>query len=73
MAKAKPKTVTLAELEIELREAFQKARRRLDMLTKFRTLGKVSEEQTDQFIEGLRADDEAAARKVIKIIEVTRG
>lgn len=70
MAKKKP---DLASLEVELRDSFQKYRRRLDMLTRFRALGKVSEEQVDEFIKAMNQDDELTARKVMKIIEVQRG
>jgi hypothetical protein len=70
MAKKKP---DLASLEVELRDSFQKYRRRLDMLTRFRALGKVSEEQVGEFVTAMNDDDELTARKVMKIIEVQRG
>ena len=70
MAKKKP---DLASLEVELRDSFQKYRRRLDMLTRFRALGKVSEEQVGEFVNAMNDDDELGARKVMKIIEVQRG
>jgi len=70
MGKKKP---DLASLEVELRDSFQKYRRRIDMLTRFRALGKVPEEQVDEFIKAMNGDDELAARKVMRIIEVQRG
>jgi len=67
------KKADLATLEVELRDSFQKYRRRIDMLVRFRALGKVSEEQVEEFIKAMNDDDELAARKVMKIIEVQRG
>lgn len=70
---AKGKKPDLAELEVSLRDSFQKYRRRLDMLTKFRALGKVPDEQVTEFVNAMNEDDEPEARKVMKIIEVQRG
>jgi hypothetical protein len=67
------KKADLASLEVELRDSFQKYRRRLDMLTRFRSLGKVSEDEVSSFVTAMNDDDELTARKVMKIIEVQRG
>lgn len=69
----KAKVPSLAELEVTLREEFQTYRRRLDMVLRFKTLGRVPENETHQFIDALNGGDEPKARKIIKVIEVQRG
>lgn len=69
MAKKKP---DLAELEVTLRDAFQKYRRRLDMLTKVKGLNMSTEELT-QFIDAMHNDDEDMAKRIMKIASVRNG
>lgn len=59
----------LAELEVVLRDGFQKYRRRLDMLTSARGV-KMSDEELGQFIDAMHKDDEELARKLVKIARI---
>jgi succinate dehydrogenase flavin-adding protein (antitoxin of CptAB toxin-antitoxin module) len=68
VGKKQPK-MDLAELEVILRDAFQKYRRRLDMLTAARGTT-MSDEELGQFIDAMQKDDEDLARKILKIAKI---
>lgn len=65
--------MNLPELEVSLREKFQTQRRRLDMLTRFKALGEVDAKVTKQFVKAMDGEDEAECRRLIKVVEVSRG
>lgn len=69
MAKKKP---DIAELEVTLRDAFQKYRRRLDMVTRAKGLN-MSDTELGQFIDAMHDDDEDAAKRIMKIVSVRNG
>lgn len=62
----------LSELEVTLRDAFQKYRRRLDMLTRAKSLP-MSGEELNQFIDAMHAEDEELAKRLMKIASVRDG
>jgi len=61
MGKKKP--YTLDDLERELRDDFQRARRRLDMIERFRASGN---NHHKEFISALLQDDETTARHLAR-------
>lgn len=65
--------MNLPELEVHLRERFQTYRRRIDMLTRFKTLGEVDAKTTKAFIKAMSGEDETECRRLIKTVEVSRG
>ena len=65
--------MTVPELEVELREKFQTYRRRIDTLMRFKALGNVDAKTTKSFVKAMYDGDETEARRLIKIVEVSRG
>lgn len=61
-----------AELEVALRDQFQKYRRRLDMLTRARALP-MSDKEIGDFIDAMNRDDEELAKRIMKIVGVRNG
>lgn len=65
--------MNLPELEVNLRERFQTYRRRIDMLTRFKALGEVDPKISKAFIKAMDAENETECRRLIKLVEVSRG
>lgn len=65
--------MNLPELEVDLRERFQTYRRRIDMVTRFKALNVTDAKIIKAFIKAMNDEDEAEARRQIKIVEVSRG
>lgn len=63
----------MAALEVELREQFQTARRRLDMLERLKALGPIPTKQLEEVMDAIRKDNEEGAKRLMKIIKVSRG
>lgn len=62
----------LAELELSLRDGFQRYRRRLDMLTRAKGLN-MSAEELGHFVDAMHKGDEETARRLMKIAGLRDG